>query len=59
MVQGRSRGDRYALSAHRKRASLDSDIVQLERKLRHCRDSLVHVDVTLKLLDPDLEPEAI
>ncbi|NJO33384.1 MAG: hypothetical protein HC869_09805 [Rhodospirillales bacterium] len=60
MTLERSRGDRYALSALRnKRASLASDIVQLERKLRHCREALVHVDATLKLLDPELEPEAI
>jgi hypothetical protein len=56
----RSRGDRYALSALRnKRASLASDIVQLERQLRHARESLVHVDATLRLLDPQAEPESI
>jgi hypothetical protein len=60
MTYERSRGDRYALTALRnKRASLASEIVQLERKLRHCRESLVHVDATLKLLDPEAEPEAI
>jgi hypothetical protein len=60
MTYERSRGDRYALTALRnKRASLASEIVQLERKLRHCRESLVHVDCTLKLLDPESEPEAI
>ena len=56
----RSRGDRYALSALRnKRASLASEIVQLERQLRHCRESLVHVDATLRLLDPSVSPESI
>lgn len=56
----RSRGDRYALSALRnKRASLASEIVQLERQLRHCRESLVHVDATLRLLDPNANPDAI
>ncbi len=56
----RSRGDRYALSALRnRRASIASDIVQLEPKLRHCRESLVHVDATLRLLDPESEPESI
>jgi hypothetical protein len=60
METSRSRGDRYALSALRnKRASLASDIVQLERKLRHCRESLVHVDATLRLLDASSEPESI
>lgn len=60
MTYERSRGDRYALSALRnKRATLASDIVQLERKLRHCRESLVHVDATLRLLDASSEPESI
>jgi hypothetical protein len=55
----RSRGDRYALSAlHNKRASLAYEIVQLERQLRHCREALVHVDPTLRLLDPSAEPES-
>jgi hypothetical protein len=52
MTYERSCGDRYALSALRnRRASLASDIVQLERKLRHCRESVVHVDATLRLHD--------
>lgn len=60
MTHERSRGDRYALSALRnKRATLASEIVDLERQIRHRRDSLVHVDATLKLLDPSIEVEAI
>jgi hypothetical protein len=60
MTLERSRGDRYALSALRnRRASIASEIVQLEAKLRHCRESLVHVDATLRLLDPESEPESI
>jgi hypothetical protein len=56
----RSRGDRYALSAlKRKRATIASEIAQLERQLRHLKESLLHVDATLKLLDPDADPEAI
>jgi hypothetical protein len=52
----RSRGDRYALSALRnKRATIASEIIQLERQLRHRRDMLVHVDAALKLLDPSLD----
>jgi hypothetical protein len=48
-----SRGDRYALSALRKRrALLAAEIIQLERQVRARKDSLVHVDATLKLLDP-------
>ena len=53
----RSRGDSYALAALKnRRASIASEIVQLERQLRHCQETLVHVDATLKLLDPDSEP---
>lgn len=60
MENTRSRGDRYALSALRnKRAAIASDIMQTERKLQHLRSSLVHVDATLKLLDPEADPEAI
>lgn len=50
-------GSRYALAALKdKRASIASDIVECERKLRHLKESLVHVDATLRLLDPELEP---
>ena len=60
METSRSRGDRYALSALRnKRASLASEIVQLERQLRHRKESLGHVDATLRLLDPSVEIDAI
>lgn len=56
----RSRGDLYALSAlKRKRASIASEIVQCERQLRHLKEALGHVDYTLKLLDPETDPEAI
>ena len=41
----RSRGDRYALSALKnKRAELASEIVGIERQLRHRREALGHVD---------------
>ena len=53
-------GNRYALAAlKRKRALIAAEIVQLERQLRHKRESLVHVDATLRLLDPSAEPDAI
>jgi hypothetical protein len=52
--------NRYALAALRdKRATLASEIVQLERQLRHRRDMLIHVDATLKILDPAIEIDAI
>lgn len=54
------KGNRYALSALRdKRAVLASEIVQLERQLRHRRESLGHVDATLRLLDPSVDIDAI
>jgi len=55
-IPTRSRGDRYALSALKsKRATIASEIIQLERQLRHRKDMLVHVDATLKLLDPSID----
>ncbi len=46
-------GNRYALAALKdKRGTLASEIVLAERKLKHLRESLVHVDATLQLLDP-------
>lgn len=53
-------GNRYALAALKdKRATIASEIVQLERQLRHLRESLLHVDATLNLLDPDVDVGAI
>jgi hypothetical protein len=55
-MNDQSRGDRYALSALRKRrAILAAEIIQLECQVRARKDSLVHVDATLKLLDPDYD----
>lgn len=54
------KGNRYALSAlTRRRGELASEIVELERKLRHRKELLVHVDATLRLLDPSIEVEAV
>ncbi len=56
----RSRGDRYALSAlTKRRAILASEIAQLEGQLRHRKETLVHVDATLRLLDPSIQPQEI
>ena len=58
--QTRSRGDRYALSALRnRRALLAAGIVQLERQLRARKESLGHVDATLRLLSPEIDIDAI
>ena len=54
------KGNRYALSALRdKRAVLASEIVQLERQLRHRKEALGHVDATLRLLDPSVDIDSI
>jgi hypothetical protein len=54
------KGSRYSLSALRdKRAVLAAEIVQLERQLRHRRESLGHVDATLKLLDPSYDAGSV
>jgi hypothetical protein len=54
------KGNRYAISALReKRATIASEIVQLERQVRHKREQLVHVDATLAILDPDADPSEI
>ena len=62
MSTSRSRGNRYALSALKsKRATIAAENVPLERQLRHRKELLVHVDATLRLLDPsislELEPQ--
>lgn len=55
-----ARGNLYALAALRdRRATLAAEIVDLERQLRARRDSLIHVDATLRLLDPSIETSAI
>jgi hypothetical protein len=60
MTLERSRGDRYALSALRKkRAELASEIVRLEGQIRHRKEALGHVDATLRLLDPSVDIDAI
>ena len=54
------RGNRYALAALKdKRATIASEIVQLEQKLRHRKEMLVHVDMCLRLLDPSIVASAI
>ena len=60
MEHERSRGDRYALTALRKkRATIAGEIVQLERQVRHRMDMLQHVDACLRILDPSIEVDAI
>ena len=54
------RGNKYALAALKARRSMISaEINQLDRQLRHRRDALIHVDATLRLLDPEVDIDAI
>lgn len=54
------RGNAYALSAlKKKRAAIASEIIQLERQVRHRKDMLAHVDATLRILDPSIQVDAI
>jgi hypothetical protein len=42
-----------------KRAELAGVVQQLEQELLERRNSLVHLDATMRLFDPDIRPEAI
>ena len=54
------KSNKYAMAALKhKRAGISSDILHLERQLRFRRDSLVHLDATIRLLDPNVDPNAI
>ena len=56
----RSRGNLYALAALKsQRGILAAEIVQLKRQLRHRKEMLIHVDATLRLLDPEIKVESI
>lgn len=45
--------NQYAMAVLKdKRATIASEIVETQRHLRHLRDQLVHVDATIKILDP-------
>ncbi len=49
----------YALAALReRRAEIAGSITEAERRLRHLRETLVHVDGTIRLFS-DIEPESI
>ena len=53
-------GNRYALAALKeRRAAIDGELRQCERRLRHLREMLGHLDATLSLFDPDGNPKAI
>jgi hypothetical protein len=49
----------YALAVLKeRRAEVAGEITQLESQLRHLRDSLVHLDGTLRLFAPDYDPKS-
>jgi hypothetical protein len=53
-------GNRYALAALKeRRASIDGEMRECERRLRYLREALGHLDATLALFDPDGNPKAI
>ncbi len=53
-------GNQYALHALReRRASLDGERRECERRMRYLREMLGHLDATLGLLDPSSDPTAI
>ena len=54
------RGNKYALSAlTQRRGELTTEIANLERQLRHRKELKVHIDATLKLLNPDIDVDKI
>ena len=51
------RGNKYALAALKdKRATIAGEIKHMERQLRHKREQLVHIDETLRIFDPEIDP---
>ncbi len=53
-------GNRYAIHALKeRRATIDGEMRECERKLRYLREALTHLDATLALFDPDGNPKAI
>lgn len=52
--------NQYALHALReRRAELAGEITSLESRLRHLRESLVHLDGTLRIMAPGFDPKSI
>lgn len=54
------KGNRYAITALKdKRASLAGEIAQLKNRLAWAESQLRHVDATLSLFDPKLDPDSL
>ncbi len=53
-------GNRYAIAALReRRAALDGEIKECNRKLCYLRGAIGHIDATLSLFDPNGDPKKI
>lgn len=53
-------GEPHVVSALReKRGEISGAILELEKRMAQHRAGLVHLDATLRLFAPDLEPESI
>lgn len=53
-------GNQYAFHALReRRAEMAGEITSLESRLRRLRDSLVHIDGTLRIMAPGFNPKTI
>ena len=53
-------GNRYAIAALReRRAALDGEVKECDRKLRYLREAIGHIDATLSLFDPNGDPKEI
>lgn len=53
-------GNRYALAALKeRRAAIDGELRECERRVRYLREALGHLDATLSLFDPEGNPKAI
>jgi hypothetical protein len=53
-------GEPHVVSALRdKRSELAGLVIQLEKQLGQHRVNLAHIDATMRLFDPDIQPEAV
>ena len=53
-------GNRYALAAlKQRRAAIDGEMRECERRVRYLRETLGHLDATLSLFDPEGNPKTI
>ena len=57
MTQLSENANKYAMAALReRRAEMSGELTRLERQVRHLKASMVHMDATLRLMDPDRDP---